>query len=274
MKALTLLAVLLVVPAIAASAEERPRRVVSMNTCVDQFLVALADKDQIAALSNYSRDPGLSYFAQAAEAWPQTRGSVEEVLALRPDLVIAGTSRRQGAVAQLRKQGLRIVEVRPADGYPAIIAEIREIAALLGQTERGETMIAQMDAALAAIPAPPAPKPVAAYYARRGYLSGTRSLINDMMNRAGFVNLAEKLGRKTVTQMPLEMLVQAKPDYLIMDTDADPNTDLGSAMLFHPALAAVVPRQRWLGLPRAMTTCGGPFFPQAVERLAAQRSPS
>src|ERR1700721_4359183 len=72
----------------------RPQRIVSLNTCADQYLIALADKDQVAALTQFARDPGFSFYADRAKAYPVTQGQAEAVLALRPDLVI--TSPYQG----------------------------------------------------------------------------------------------------------------------------------------------------------------------------------
>ena len=54
----------------AAQQKPPPKRVVSMNVCVDQYLIALADRGQVAALSNFARDPSLSFYAKNAAAWP------------------------------------------------------------------------------------------------------------------------------------------------------------------------------------------------------------
>src|SRR6516164_2609870 len=140
------LALLLLMAAPSVSgAQTTPLRIVSLNACVDQFLIKLADRGQIAALSNYARDPTFSFYAKEAQALPVSSGTVEEVLALEPDLIIAGTSRRQLLTAQLRKRGLRVVEIAPADSYRAIAARTREIATLVGHGERGEELIAKMD---------------------------------------------------------------------------------------------------------------------------------
>ena len=53
-------AVLAALVACVAGAAAEPRRVVSFNLCADQLVLALADPGQIAGLSPYARDPGLS----------------------------------------------------------------------------------------------------------------------------------------------------------------------------------------------------------------------
>jgi iron complex transport system substrate-binding protein len=73
--------------AFAMPAYAAPRRIVSLDYCADQFVLALADRDQIAALSRGSQRDD-SYYRTRAAGIRQTRGTLEEVLALRPDLVI------------------------------------------------------------------------------------------------------------------------------------------------------------------------------------------
>jgi iron complex transport system substrate-binding protein len=73
--------------ACASGAHAEPRRVVSLDYCADQFVLALADRAQITALSIGSQRDD-SYFRGRARDMRQTRGTLEEVLALRPDLVI------------------------------------------------------------------------------------------------------------------------------------------------------------------------------------------
>ncbi|MEP6199925.1 MAG: ABC transporter substrate-binding protein, partial [Marinomonas sp.] len=70
---------------------ENPR-IVSLNPCVDAILVEVAPADQILALSHYSRDPSATTIGTArASAFGVTGGTVEEVAALSPDLVIGGS---------------------------------------------------------------------------------------------------------------------------------------------------------------------------------------
>src|SRR5258708_34660116 len=70
----------------AAAMPSPPRHIVSLNTCADGYLMALADPGQIAALTRFARDPALSPQPALASRLPMTAGSVEAGLALDPDL--------------------------------------------------------------------------------------------------------------------------------------------------------------------------------------------
>lgn len=266
MNARRLVASLALLMTVAADrAPPPPKRIVSLNLCADQLLVALADRGQIAALTQLSRDGSMSAIAVTARSLPVTRGDLESVIALRPDLVLATPGRD---VTRMVPGGLtppRLVGLWPADSYAAITAQVREVAAAVGHAERGERLIARMDAELRAIPKPRTGGATVANYQRRGYLTGGGTLVDEMIRRAGLVNLATRLGKPSLSYLSLEELVAARPDYLLEDAD-DRVIDQGTELLHHPALAGF----RRLRLPDAWVTCGGPTFPAAVRSLVRQ----
>ena len=242
-----------------------PKRIVSLNLCADQYLLALADPGQIAALTRFARDPDMSAGAKAATHIPMTRGSAEDVLALEPDLIVATPGRRSGTRAALAKQHYPTLELSSAESYDAIVGQIRDVAKAVGHPERGEAMIRRMNAELAELPRVRAGR-VAAYYQRRGYMTGTGTLIDDLMQRVGLINLASKIGKPALSQLTIEQLIAAHPDYLIVESASERVRDQGTEMLHHPSLRDI-PRIR---LPQAWTVCGGPAYVEAVRSLARQ----
>ncbi|QNE32669.1 ABC transporter substrate-binding protein [Sphingomonas sp. NBWT7] len=244
----------------------RPQRIVSLNMCADQYLVALADRSQVAALTRLSRDPNMSAVAAQAASWPVSAGTAEDILAMRPDLVIAAPGFRRAALDRLTRGRTRLIELDTADTAQEIAAQIRQIAAAIGQPARGEALIARMRRDLAALPANPGRGGVAAYYQRRGYLTGTGTLVDDLMRRVGLTNLATRLGTPPLARIGLEQIALARPDFLIVETATDVATDRGAAMLHHP-LIAPIPRLR---VPEAWTVCGGPAYVRAAQSLTAQ----
>jgi iron complex transport system substrate-binding protein len=254
----------------AAPAPAVPKRVVSLNMCADQLLVALADPGQIAALTEWARDPQLSAVAVRARAFPFTRRSAEEVMALRPDLIIGAPFRTSAVLAPLKARGVRMVELPWGEGVGGIERAITTVAAAVGHPARGRRLIAGMRRDLAAIGAPPGRGRVAAYYQRSGYLTGTGTLVDDMMRRVGLVNLAVRLGRPALSTLSLEEMALARPAFLVMDTGVRSVSDRGTAALHHPVLEAAVPASHRLYIPESLTICGTPDFPRAVAMLAAQ----
>jgi iron complex transport system substrate-binding protein len=244
-----------------------PHRIVSLNLCADQLLVALADRDQIAGLTRYASDPAMSDVAAAAMGLPVFGGSAEEVLAADPDLVIGMPARRNPAIAVLKNQHYASLDLKSAQNYEEILASIRDVARAVGHPERGEAMIARMNAQLAGLHSVGRGR-VAAYYQRRGYLTGTGTLVDDLMTRVGLVNLAGKLGKPSLSQMSLEEMAVAHPDYIVIDSATQRVSDQGTEMIHHPILRDI-PR---VAIPQAWTVCGGPAYVKAAKALAAQIS--
>ncbi len=246
-----------------------PPQIVSINLCADQYLLALADRSQIAALTIYARDPGMSAAAARATDISATRASAEELLMLAPRLLLAAPY-QVAAKAKLLPD-TRIVAVPDANDEPAIEANIRTVAAAVGHPERGAAMIATLRASLPTVV--PGRGPIVAHYQRGGYLTGTGTLVDDLMRRAGLTNLATVLHRPPLSRLSLEAIIAAKPDYLLIETRHRAAGDRGAAMLDHPALARAFPAARRLTIDGAWTVCGGPAYPQAVAALRAQLPP-
>jgi iron complex transport system substrate-binding protein len=265
---IVLIAFVALVPPVEASAA--PRRIVSLDLCADQLLIALADRGQVAALTEWARDPDLSAVAAQARGWPFTRRSAEEVMALRPDIVIGAPFRTRAAIAPLRLPAAAMIDLPMQNDVAGIERAIATVAAAVGHPERGRRLITTMRAGLAAIGRPPGRGRVAAYYQRQGYLTGTGTLVDDMMTRVGLVNLARRLGRPALSTLSLEEMALARPAFLVMEADTRTAADRGAAALSHPVLAAAVPPGRRLYIPQALTVCGGPAYVRAVALLAAQ----
>ena len=250
-----------------AAAASVPGRVVSINACADQLLLALADRQQILALTTYAHDPEMSFYADRAEGLPAIRGDAEQVLKLKPDLVLAGSFTRRATRAQLASQGIRIATFSPARSIEDVRRQISEVASLLGQEARGRALVAELDAAFADLNDRPREPLRALQLQRRAFAAGTDTLIDDVMQRLGLVNAATDLGIRHVGRTSLEAVLKATPDVLILDS-ADPGAaDQGTALLGHPALEELVPRHRRIVIPVSQIVCGSPAVALAARSL-------
>lgn len=249
------------------SAAAAPGRIVSINACADQMLLALADRQQILALTTYARDPHMSFYADRAEGLPAIRGDAEEVMKLKPDLVLAGSFTRRVTRAQLAAQGIRIATFSPAQSLDDVRKQISEVASLLGQEARGRALVAELDAAFADLGDPPRAPLRALQLQRRAFAAGTGTLIDDLMQRLGIVNAATDLGISQVGRTSLEAVLKAKPDFLILDSAAPGAADQGTALLGHPALEELIPPRRRIVIPLNQLVCGGPGVALAARTL-------
>lgn len=253
---------------LAGTAAAKPARIVSTHLCGDQLLLLLAERDRIAALSYFAADPHLSELAALAKGLPRTRGVVEEILPLAPDIVFAGAFSARPTVHLLRRLGRKVIELPAATDFDGIRGNIRSVAREIGESARGEALIEGFDGRLARLGQPMATSaPVAALYWSKGYTPASASLAAAAARRAGFVDLGAALGYAGAARVSLETLLRADPD-LVVTASRGPAA-LADLPLRHPALVRAFGAERRLAMPDRLWICGAPFVVDAILRLRA-----
>lgn len=240
-----------------------PARVVSMNLCTDQIAMLLAAPGKLVSVSDLASDPTMSPMADEAAGFLPNYGRAEEIYLMRPDLVIAGQYASGPAVAMLRRLGLRVEVLPPAEDFAAIRDQIVTIGGWLGREAEAAEVIARFDAGLAALAEDGTRGRAALYYAN-GFTSGRATLAGEIVAAAGYENIAGDYGIETTTALPLELLVMAAPDRLITGAKW-PGQSRSEAILDHPALAHAAP-----GLAEVTDrdwVCGTPFVLDAIRAL-------
>ncbi|MGE0154737.1 MAG: ABC transporter substrate-binding protein [Reyranellaceae bacterium] len=259
-------------PAVAQQAAGRPQRIVSINLCTDQLVLELADRERIVSVSVLASDPEFSAVADKARGLPANRGLAEEIVRLRPDLVLAHKYASRQAVAMLQRLGVRVVEIDLPQDLEAVEAQILAIAAAVGAEARGRAMVQDIRRRLAALPPAAEPRPTAAIYEPSGYAFGADSLGDAILNAAGYDNLAAKLGIGGYARLGLETLLAAPPDILVVDDTAVDRRSMAQEFLDHPALRRRFADGRRVAVPRRLWICGGPSVVEAAALLAQART--
>ena len=257
-------------PSLAAG--QAPQRVVSVNICTDQLLLMLADGTQVASVSYLARQPDSSFVATQAEHYPVNHARPEEVLALRPDLVLATTYDDPRLIATLRQLGLRVERLNLGHSAAEIAANIRQLADLLGQTERGAALIDEMQRRLAGRQAqtgPPGPKAI--FYQPRGYTSGLDTLQDEALRLAGWRNPAAEQGLAGYLPVDLERVLRWQPDLLVTSPTTGSGQSRAERQLDHPALLRLLAGRPMEEIPYKYWICPGPMLAAAVERLRQRR---
>lgn len=255
----------------AARAQDgRPARIVSANLCADQLLLALGEPDSIVSLSVLASDPALSPAAQAARRYPANRGTGEEIVRLNADLALIGAYDAPFTRALLAEKSVPTFALAPWSSLEEGRAQIRALAERLGRSDRGERLVADIDAAATRAKGAAGRPATFLMLHRRGYAPGAHSVTSEIARLAGLVDVAPALGVETGGFLSIEKVVAARPDFLIVsDLDASA-PDQGKELLLHPALQALYPPSRRLVSSDPMTLCAGPATPAAIDALAGE----
>lgn len=237
--------------------------IVSLNPCTDAILAEVTAPGQLLAISHYSHDPAASSMAadQAAH-YAATGGTVEEVLALSPDVVVASSFLDPATRAALERLGVRVQTVGIAASVEESAAQVRMLAALAGQPQRGDKLADRIEASWqdAAYTGPQVPTLL---WQQGGVVPGPDSLIARMMAHTGFALHSAARGLGQGAYLPLEQVLTDPPALVLASGD--------EAMLRHPALRTM-PDTQWESFDPSLVYCAGPSIPRALARLRQVRA--
>lgn len=247
-------------------ATDAPSRVVSMNLCTDQLAMLLAAPGQLISVSRIALDPASSAMSEEALTYPINSGRAEEIFALSPDLVLGGAFTDPFAVQLLSDLGMEVVQFPIVTQLSEISGVVRRMGEVLGREAAAEMLALEVEARLEAVALDPVERALeAAFFYANGYSLGSGTLSHDIVSKAGFLNLAERLGRQGGGHLALEELILNRPDVLISGQPY-PAASRSEEILTHPALD---------GIPRVASgpewVCGTPLTLDALEKMVAVR---
>jgi iron complex transport system substrate-binding protein len=121
-----------------------PRRIACLQPSATVTLSALGELSRVVACTRYCADvvPEVADGSRIllADSWT---ADTAEIIAARPDLVIAAVPYQEKSVIQILKSGVRFLGLAPKS-LADIYADIATIAGMVGAHDRGEEVIAAM----------------------------------------------------------------------------------------------------------------------------------
>jgi iron complex transport system substrate-binding protein len=232
----------------------------SLNLCTDEYLLLLAKPQEIASVSFLSQDPQESSLWKTARAYRANRGSLEDVIATKPSLVLTmgGGGRATSLIA--RRLGIRAIDLRPAASLDDVATNLRKVAAALGEPGRADPWLQRASALRTT-----APKSAmdSIWISGGGQSLPVPSVGADWLALAGLRQRPLPGGRVT-----LETMLVRPPSILVESRYRSGQMSLGSAWLNHPIVRNA--KSRRIVTDGRAWTCMGPLLIGEIERLKVQ----
>ncbi len=250
----------------AVGAQARPLRIMALDQCADQYVLALAP-DADLALSPRADDPD-AWLAQAAKGHRRIRPTLEAAVGFDPDVVVRYWGGEPRLLAALQRRGARVLTIEDAADFAGVSANIRSVAAGLNQDQRGQQLERRMRATLArSAPAETDGRPGAVYLTAGGFTAGAGTLMDAMMRAAGLSNLttAPGFGAISVEQIALQPPVRFVLGFFDML-----RADWRGAGR-HPVVQRAAQGRTTARLPAAVLTCPAWFAADGVAMMAKRR---
>lgn len=260
----------LIAPGALAAADAAPRkplRIISMSQCTDMLLLQMVDRSRIASVTYLAANAAEAVSPGLGKGVPVNHGSAEELLAQKPDLILAGDLAAPMTRRLAKQLGAPIIEVKTATTFAEIRANTRLVGAAVGEPLRAEAIVARMDAILAGLATH---RPAQAYRVTLwtgDSVPGTQTLANAVITAAGAVNIAAKPG-PFYDSFGVEDLLKNRPEVLIYGHD-----DVATPSLTQEALQHRLVRRLYAGrqvaFPESLLNCGVPQSAWAAAELRA-----
>ncbi|MEM6266712.1 MAG: ABC transporter substrate-binding protein [Pseudomonadota bacterium] len=264
----------------AACSSEAPAptvdRIVTVGGDVTEIVYALGAGDRVVATDSTSVYPAEA--AATEKVGYVRRLSAEGVLGTNPELIlISGAAGPEEALEQLRGVGIDIVEMEADYSIEGIIAKVRRVAEAIGESERGEDLVAKIEAdwALAQAEIAKFPSPPSALFfttLRDGVpqAAGKETAANGVIELLGAENLFAS--QNGYTAISTEAAVAADPDMiLVMSHEAERGGGVESLTSNSAiALTDAVTSDRVYVVDSVRIMQFGPRTPEAVSELTKQ----
>jgi len=259
---LALLFVLLL-PIQAIAAIDKPvnvpaGKVLSLDLCTDWILAKHADPSQVLALSPLTKQYPVDWVGLD---WPTHDGSLEQILELKPDLVITGEYNALMLRRRLQELGVR-VEILP---LPKNLSQINEyeqrLLSLIGQSKDKASNPPQLKPFNN-------PKQKLLLLGANGIGTGRNTFENDLLQYTGWDNY---LLDKGYINLDLEQIATNPPNAILWSAPA--SAALSNLFAKHPVLKQAIPANQWLVTDAWHWQCPGPWTWDLIDQLqtSAQR---
>ena len=215
----------------AAAPAAKPQRIMTMNECVDLLVLQLVPPERIASVTYRAHD-AVRWIRLGLDAGVAiNHGTAEEIVSQNPDLIIAGDFSTPMTRRLARAAGAPLIEVKSATSFEDIRQVLRQVGGAVGEAQRAEAMIRQMDATLAELARTRPAKPFVVAAWSGDSVPGKRTLANAIIEAAGAVNIASKQDNAFYNSFGVEELLAVRPQVLMFgatSSDKPSLTDSGA----------------------------------------------
>ena len=256
----------------ADSLPETLPKAVSINLCTDQLVMLLAEPSQILALSALSQDKAGSWFHERAGRYQKIEPVAEQVLPLAPDIVVTGPYTSRYTISLLDELDIKHETLPIANTMEQMLANVERVGELLSQQDKATTIIDDVNTRLALIADRVSQldendKPTIAVYEPNGYTVGNQTLRGQLMNLAGWHNVATTQNIETYGVLDLEQMIGLRPQALMESPYSEDTYSRGQMLTQHPAIRASGLNPKIIKVPSNQTICAGPWAVDLIEQL-------
>lgn len=242
-------------------------RIASLNLCTDQLLLNWIAPERIASITWLSATDQYRK-APIPEHIHLNRGRAEALLRLDPDLVLVGQYGAQRAARRLRELDFDVVDIPDAYSLEQLSQQLQVLEGALGENRP----LGKQKKLLEKMLAQPQPRATASalILSANNITYGSGMLEHQLLERAGFENLAAADGAKQLRRVSLEEVIAAQPDLLVL-YGGDKDFAIAHLAERHPVLQRYFDSDRVFKLPSELSFCPALVAAEVLQQLTEKR---
>lgn len=245
----------------------KPMRIVSLDMCADQYALGLMQADQILALSNRA---GLneSYFRARVGKIKRAKSSLETILILKPDAVLRTWGGDFHLVSQLKKHGIKIIQINDVEGIDQAKGELMRVGGALNVLPIAKAEARRFDEAYHNIAKQGAQfrlkkTQTILYYTPSGFSAGKKTWIGQWLSLLGYNVLSNQ---DDYYYLPPELFLSIKPDVYALGFYSD-RYSMRRVGGRHPSVRQKIEGSKTLNLPDHLLSCNAWYSAYEFDKL-------
>ncbi|MEN8198638.1 MAG: ABC transporter substrate-binding protein [Thermodesulfobacteriota bacterium] len=215
---------------------EFPQRIVSLGPINTENVYLLGADDRLVANTNYCVRPEAAKEIEKIGSVMQV--SIEKIISLQPDLVLATGLTQMEQIRQLQSVGIKVVQFSQPASFAEICSQFLQLGRLLGLEDEAQQIVARARNKVSEVQKQVAPLPGQKVFLQVGatplFASVPSSFTHDFIILAGGVNIAE---RQKAGLTSYERVIADNPDVILI---AIMGTESGIAS---------TEKEKWLQIP-------------------------
>jgi iron complex transport system substrate-binding protein len=259
-------------PAVVSSL---PERIVALDPGAAELIIALGAGDRLVGIpAGIPTGNGPRQAPRSAAEVVSANGRIrtDEVIKLKPDLLVAAPTTDQLDVSRVRKETEAPLYVQPGSSVEEILRATLELGSLIGEPVKARTLASRIRSEVAVVEDRIAEAPITTTFVDTGFFVTVppRSLLGDLVVRARGESVAGET--PGVDPFPVSRLLRLDPDVYLATSDSrvtkqslenDPRT----------AKLKAVENGRVRVLPSDLVQRAGPYVAEALEKVARALHP-
>lgn len=196
------------------------QRIVSLNTVADHLLLNLVEPERLVAFTGYTQESHEEAWRFGKKTVLSKSEYVEQILSLRPDLVVTSQFADEAFMERIREQGVPVFDLGDMRGVSSTLEDIEVLGLLLHVPQRAKALRNSYERELAALLAsqPDESRPQGLYLSVLGdsFFGGTKGTsYADLLTYGGVEDLAAQYGYKDWPRYNPEQLLAMNPKLIL-----------------------------------------------------------